>query len=108
MTAARCSAASELASDEMTASASTNGHAFSRLVAEPNATIYDKTNNRTAKAKRITYSRDTDTADLLGDASELSTVYMKPYTNDNVVRMKARMKAAVNYKFANEIFYLSA
>jgi len=46
--------------------------------------------------------------DLLGDASELSTVYMKPYTNDNVVRMKARMKAAVNYKFANEIFYLSA
>jgi hypothetical protein len=46
--------------------------------------------------------------DLLGDASELSTVYMKPYTNDNVVRMKARMKAAVNFKFANEIFYLSA
>jgi hypothetical protein len=46
--------------------------------------------------------------DLLGDASELSTVYMKPYTNDNIVRMKARMKAAVNYKFANEIFYLSA
>lgn len=45
--------------------------------------------------------------DLLGDASELSTVYMKPYTNDNVVRMKARMKAAVNYQFANEIFYLS-
>jgi len=46
--------------------------------------------------------------DLLGDESELSTVYMKPYTNDNVVRMKARMKAAVNYKFANELFYLSA
>ncbi|RYY34593.1 MAG: hypothetical protein EOP46_12925 [Sphingobacteriaceae bacterium] len=46
--------------------------------------------------------------DLLGDASELSTVYMKPYTNDNVVRMKARMKAAVNFKFANEIFYLGA
>lgn len=46
--------------------------------------------------------------DLLGDASELSTVYMKPFTNDNVVRMKARMKAAVNYKFANELFYLSA
>src|ERR1700744_910546 len=46
--------------------------------------------------------------DLLGDSSELSTVYMKPYTNDNVVRMKARMKAAVNFKFANEIFYLSA
>jgi hypothetical protein len=46
--------------------------------------------------------------DLLGDASELSTVYLKPYTNDDVVRMKARMKAAVNYKFANEIFYLSA
>lgn len=46
--------------------------------------------------------------DLMGDASELSTVYMKPYTNDNVVRMKARMKAAVNYKFANELFYLSA
>ena len=46
--------------------------------------------------------------DLLGDASELSTVYMKPYTNDNVVRMKARMKAAVNYKFANELFYLNA
>lgn len=44
--------------------------------------------------------------DLLGDESELSTVYLKPYTNDNVVRMKARMKAAVNYKFANEIFYL--
>ncbi|QJD95161.1 hypothetical protein HH214_04335 [Mucilaginibacter robiniae] len=46
--------------------------------------------------------------DLLGDTSELSTVYMKPYTNDNVVRMKARMKAAVNFKFANELFYLSA
>jgi hypothetical protein len=46
--------------------------------------------------------------DLLGDASELSTVYMKPYTNDNLVRMKARMKAAVNFKFANELFYLSA
>jgi hypothetical protein len=46
--------------------------------------------------------------DLLGDASELSTVYMKPYTNDNVVRMKARMKAAVNFKFANELFYLGA
>ena len=46
--------------------------------------------------------------DLLGDASELSTVYMKPYTNDNVVRMKARMKAAVNFKFANELFLLSA
>lgn len=46
--------------------------------------------------------------DLLGDASELSTVYLKPYTNDDVVRMKARMKAAVNYKFGNEIFYLSA
>ncbi len=46
--------------------------------------------------------------DLLGDQSELSTVYMKPYTNDNVVRMKARMKAAVNAKFFNEIFYLSA
>lgn len=46
--------------------------------------------------------------DLLGDASELSTVYMKPYTNDNMVRMKARMKAAVNFKFANELFYLSA
>lgn len=46
--------------------------------------------------------------DLLGDQSELSTVYMKPYTNDNVVRMKARMKAAVNFKFANELFYLSA
>ncbi|GAB3937003.1 hypothetical protein [Mucilaginibacter myungsuensis] len=46
--------------------------------------------------------------DLLGDASELSTVYMKPYTNDNVVRMKARMKAAVNFKFANELFLLTA
>ena len=46
--------------------------------------------------------------DLLGDASELSTVYMKPYTNDDVVRMKARMKAAVNFKFASELFYLSA
>jgi hypothetical protein len=46
--------------------------------------------------------------DLLGDASELSTVYLKPYTNDNVVRMKARMKAAVGFKFANELFYLSA
>jgi hypothetical protein len=46
--------------------------------------------------------------DLLGDASELSTVYLKPYTNDDVVRMKARMKAAVNFKFANELFYLGA
>ncbi|QQL50334.1 hypothetical protein [Mucilaginibacter ginkgonis] len=46
--------------------------------------------------------------DLLGDQSELSTVYMKPYTNDNVVRMKARMKAAVNFKFANELFLLTA
>lgn len=46
--------------------------------------------------------------DLLGDESELSTVYLKPYTNDNVVRMKARMKSCVNAKFFNEIFYLSA
>ncbi len=46
--------------------------------------------------------------DLLGDASELSTVYLKPYTNDDVVRIKARMKAAVNFKFATEIFYLGA
>lgn len=46
--------------------------------------------------------------DLLGDASELSTVYMKPYTNDNVVRMKARMKAATEVKFYNEVFYLGA
>lgn len=45
--------------------------------------------------------------DLLGDQSELSTVYLKPYTGDDVVRMKARMKAAVNYEFANELFYLS-
>lgn len=46
--------------------------------------------------------------DLLGDASELSTVYLKPYTNDNVVRMKARMKSCVNVKFFNEVLYLSA
>lgn len=46
--------------------------------------------------------------DLLGDESELSTVYMKPYTNDNVVRMKARMKSCVQVKFFNEVFYLSA
>jgi len=46
--------------------------------------------------------------DLLGDQAELSTVYMKPYTNDNVIRMKARMTSAVNFKFANELFYLSA
>jgi hypothetical protein len=45
--------------------------------------------------------------DLLGDESALSTVYLKPYTNDDVVRMKARMKAAVNFKFGNELFYLS-
>lgn len=46
--------------------------------------------------------------DLLGDESELSTVYLKPYTNDNVVRMKARMKSCVQVKFFNEVFYLSA
>ncbi len=46
--------------------------------------------------------------DLLSDVSELSTVYMKPYTNDNVVRMKARMKAATEVKFYNEVFYLGA
>lgn len=46
--------------------------------------------------------------DLLGDQAELATVYMKPYTNDNVIRMKARMTSCVNYKFANELFYLSA
>lgn len=46
--------------------------------------------------------------DLLGDESSLSTVYLKPFTNDDVVRMKARMKAAVNFKFANELFLLSA
>ena len=46
--------------------------------------------------------------DLLGDVSELSTVYLKPYTNDNVVRMKARMKAATEVKFYNEVFYLGA
>ena len=45
--------------------------------------------------------------DLLGDTSELTTVYLKPYTGDDVVRMKARMKAAVCFKFANELFYLS-
>lgn len=46
--------------------------------------------------------------DLLGDASMLKTVNLTDATLDNVVRMKARMKAAVNYKFANELFYLSA
>lgn len=46
--------------------------------------------------------------DLLGDESELSTVYLKPFTNDNVVRMKARMKSCVQVKFFNEVFYLSA
>lgn len=44
--------------------------------------------------------------DLLGDGSELSTVYMKPYTNDNLVRIKGRMKSDVNFKFANEILFL--
>lgn len=45
--------------------------------------------------------------DLLGDQSELTTVYLKPFTGDNVVRMKARMKAATCFKFAKELFYLT-
>lgn len=46
--------------------------------------------------------------DLMSDESELSTVYLKPYTNDNVVRMKARMKSCVQVKFFNEVFYMGA
>lgn len=46
--------------------------------------------------------------DLLSDESNLETVYLKPYTADNVVRMKARMKSCVNVKFFNEVFYMSA
>lgn len=46
--------------------------------------------------------------DLLGDESNLSTVYMKPFTNDNVVRLKATMKSDVNFKFANEILWVRA
>jgi hypothetical protein len=42
--------------------------------------------------------------DLLGDESELLTVDLRQATGDCVVRMKARMKAATNFKFANELF----
>lgn len=45
--------------------------------------------------------------DLISDDNEFSTVYMKPYTNDNLVRTKARMKSDVTVKFFNEVFYLS-
>jgi len=46
--------------------------------------------------------------DLLSDEAELNMVYLKPYTNDNVVRTKARMKSCVNAKFFNEILYVAA
>lgn len=46
--------------------------------------------------------------DLLSDSSRLKTVYTGDYTNDEVVRMRARMKSDTNYAFANEILYLSA
>lgn len=45
--------------------------------------------------------------DLLDDQAELSTVYLKPYTNDDVVRTKARMKSCTQVKFFNEVLYLS-
>lgn len=42
--------------------------------------------------------------DLLGDESQLLTRDLREATADCVVRMKARMKAATNFKFANELF----
>lgn len=46
--------------------------------------------------------------DLLSDDQELKMVYLGDYTNDQVVRTRARMKSCVNAKFFNEILYLSA
>lgn len=45
--------------------------------------------------------------DLLSDQSQLATTYLFPYTGDNVVRMKARMKSDTNAKFFNEILMLA-
>lgn len=45
--------------------------------------------------------------DLASDSNEFSTVYMKPFTNDNVVRTKARMRSDVKVKFLNETLLVS-
>ncbi len=45
--------------------------------------------------------------DLLDDMNNLSSVYLKPYTNDDVVRTKARMKSCTQVKFFNEVLYYS-
>lgn len=44
--------------------------------------------------------------DLLGDASTIETVDMRKTTLDQVVRLKASMKSAVNYRLPSEILYL--
>lgn len=46
--------------------------------------------------------------DLLSDDQTLKMVYLGDYTNDQVVKTRARMKSCVNAKFFNEILYLSA
>ena len=46
--------------------------------------------------------------DLLSDDNNLKMVYLGDYTNDMVVKTRARMKSDVNAKFFNEILYLAA
>lgn len=46
--------------------------------------------------------------DLMSDEQTLKMVYLGDYTNDQVVKTRARMKSCVNAKFFNEILYLSA
>ncbi len=46
--------------------------------------------------------------DLLSDQQNLKMVFLGDYTNDQVVKTRARMKSCVNANFFNEILYLSA
>lgn len=45
--------------------------------------------------------------DLLRDTTDLTSVFLGPYTNDQVFKTRARMSSCTNIKFFNEIFYLS-
>ncbi|MDR3551225.1 MAG: hypothetical protein P4L31_07470 [Candidatus Babeliales bacterium] len=45
--------------------------------------------------------------DLLRDTSDLTSVFLGPYTNDQVFKTRARMSSCTNIKFFNEIFYLT-
>jgi hypothetical protein len=45
--------------------------------------------------------------DLISDDSMLRTVHMANYTNDDLVRIKARMKSDTNVKFFNEVLLVT-